>query len=148
MSDTSESKSESKSERVWTGHSATKIVILVLLLMILYYVVPVRKNEHFGFRGQSYSAGASQRILGTEFSSTDQKPYEAGYNSQILNQLPGVESSQQEHFSSISGEKKRAQTRGPLKQEEILANQLYSEHFTSPDDIVKRELSTAREFSA
>jgi len=144
MSTQNESKPSEKSS--WKGYSATKVVILILLLLILYYVVP-KKGENFdGFRGQSYSAGATQRVVQQEFSGTNQQPYESGYNTQILNQLPLPESSRNvtERFSPSSAK----QTRGPLRQEEILAAQLYSEHFTSPDDIVKQELVAAKEFTA
>jgi hypothetical protein len=131
------------------GIGTAKVVILLLLLVILYHVVR-GNNENFGFRGMSYTAGATQRVVGQEFSGTNQMPYESGYNTQVLDRLPGVPLSPAvvdnlERVETFAGQK---QTRGPLKQEEILAAQLYNEHFTSPDDLVKQELSSAKEFSA
>lgn len=133
---------EGESGKVF-GYGPAKIVILILLLIILFCV---HKRAPENFRGLSYSAGADQRFQ-QEPSATNQVPYETGYNMQILSRLPGIShkkidpSTFQEHF--------RAQNKPPLKQEEVLASQLFSEHMSaSPDDVVKNEISAAHEFSA
>jgi len=117
-----------------------KLLIVILLLMIVYKLYI--KKEHL--RPLSYTAGANQRSMMQEFSGTNQRPYETGYNDQVLNAFPFPDTSASqialeqanEHFTPA------AQT-----SEEILAAQLYQEHF-SPDDFVKSEIQTVRNYTA
>jgi len=119
-----------------------KLLIVTLLLMIVYKLYIKKENMH----ALSYSAGASQRSMMQEFSGTNQRPYETGYNAQILNAFPFPDTPASdialaranEHFSEVPPSQ---------SSEEILAAQLYKEHF-SPDDIVKAEIQAARSFTA
>lgn len=124
-----------------------KLLIVALLVIILYNVVELKKKEHMIL---SYSAGADQRSMMQEFSGTNQRPYETGYNDQIIQQLPipGVSQAQinlerrLEHMAAIPTSQ---------AQEEALAAALYNssnqEHM-APDTYVRDEIAEARSYSA
>lgn len=132
------------------GYRPAKLAVLILLLIILFYVVR-NGNKPENFRGISYSAGATQRFQ-QELTATNQGPYETGYNFTVLSAMPGVSDKRMDPSAierMTSGTNITHQNKPPLKQEEILAAQLYSEHMSaSPDDVVKREINAAQEFSA
>jgi hypothetical protein len=119
-----------------------KLLIVVLLLMIVYKLYIKKERMHV----LSYSAGADQRSMQQEFSGTNQRPYETGYNAQVLDAFPFADTPESqialaqanEHFSGVPPSQ---------NSEEVLAAQLYKEHF-SPDDIVKSEIQTARGYTA
>ena len=125
-----------------------KLLIVTLLLVIVYGLYVKRERMH----ALSYSAGAGQRSMMQEFSGTNQRPYTTGYNDQILEAFPFPDTPK----SQIELEEKNEHFRGrrehavPASQtsEEILAAQLYREHFDSPDALVKSEIQTARSYSA
>jgi hypothetical protein len=126
-----------------------KLLIVVLLLVIVYNQYYKKERMHV----ISYSAGADQRSTQQEFSGTNQRPYETGYNSSVLDAFPFPDQSEDalllaqanEHFS---GRREHASNIPPSQaSEEILAANLYREHF-APDDIVKAEIATARTYSA
>ena len=121
--------------------------ILVLLLIVLYQVTMFKQKEHL--RALSYSAGADLRSMQQEFSGTNQRPYETGYNDQILNAFPFPDHSLESGVGQerFKGRREKSSTQIPPSQaqEEILAAQLYREHL-SPDALVKDEIQAARNF--
>ena len=119
-----------------------KLLIVVLLLMLVYKLYIKKECMHV----MSYTSGAGQRSMMQEFSSTNQRPYTTGYNDQILNAFPFPNTPESEIALARANEHFRDVPPSQAS-EEVLAAQLYKEHF-SPDDIVKSEIQTARSYTA
>lgn len=122
-------------------NAALHLAVVVILVIVLYRILLLKQER---LRTLSWSAGADQRSTQQEFSGTNQRPYETGYNMDILQAFPFPD--EKEHFNGRREHARNNQIPPSQAQEEVLAAQLYREHL-APDAMVKDELQTARVYS-